>query len=219
MSKNALPVEIDRIHLFYQEYINKYGVSAGWSTRQSAENAYIAGSSCANQNWPNFRSVLDVGSGEGHFLSFLRSKCGFIGQYTGIELLPFFYEKSIELYGKQDKAEFICAEFLAHDFGTKKFDWVVSLGALAVKQKQQKEYDLAFCRKMISLARYGISIYLNDINQMKPGRLEKVPDLAAHDIDLLTSMLKKECYFSNIDVLHYPLSSSQNTMIHLTIVK
>ena len=93
----------------------------------------------------------------------------------------------------------------------------MSLGGLAVKQNQQQEYDLAFCRKMISLARFGISIYLNDMNQMRPVRLEQVPDLAAHDIEDFVSMLKEESSESKVEVVHYPLSNSQNTMIHLVL--
>ncbi len=217
MPQQKVLVEVDKIHSFYDKYIKQHGFSAGWSTKQSAESSYQSASSCSHQRWSDFETVLDVGSGEGHFFDFLRSQCGFKGQYTGLELLPFFYQNSLELYGDKENAEFIFSEFLKYDFGERKFDWVISLGSLAVKQKQQQEYDLAVCRKMIDLAKYGVTVYLNDINQMKPGRLEEVPELAAHDIDRFTAMLQKECDFSSMEIVHYPTPDSQKTMIHLIL--
>ena len=93
-----LPIDIDRIQSFYKEYVEQHGVSAGWSTQRSAENAYRIAASYADQQWSTYQSVLDVGSGEGHFSTFLRAKCGFVGQYTGLELLPLFYENALKLY-------------------------------------------------------------------------------------------------------------------------
>lgn len=217
MSNSNLSTKTDKINHFYQEYVRKYGISAGWSTKQSAENAYRAASSYSDQHWHDFESVLDVGSGDGHFLSFLRSHCGFRGQYTGIELLSFFYENAVDFYGRQDGVEFIHADFLNYEFGVKKFDWVFSLGSLAVKQEQQEERNLTVCRKMISLAKYGLSIYLNDTHQMAQEKRDGVLGLATHEVGIFTSMLKQECDVANIEVIHYPLSSSQDTMIHLTL--
>ena len=134
----------------------------------------------------------------------------------GIEVLDFFHKKAVELYGNQTHTNFIHGEFLNYDFGGKKFDWVFSLGSLSVKQIQQEKHDLVNCRKMIDLANYGISIYLNDIHQMKPGRLEEVPDLAGHDIPKFVSMLEEKLKVSKIEVIHFPSIDSQKTIIHAT---
>lgn len=163
--------------------------------------------------------MLDVGSGQGHLLPFLTAQRGFAGRYTGLELLPSFHNTASELYGHHSHAEFICAEFLAHDFGAAKFDYVLSLGGLSVKQPRQDEYDRAFCKKMAGLAHYGISLYLNDAKQMRPGRLEAVPDLVAHDIPQFVAMLEKELAPVGIEVTHYPEPSSQNTMIHVELTR
>ncbi|NET74013.1 MAG: hypothetical protein F6K62_24675 [Sphaerospermopsis sp. SIO1G2] len=112
---------------------------------------------------------------------------------------------------------FILDEFLSHDFGENKFDWVVSLGSFSVKHPQQKESDLAFSRKMISLANYGVSIFLNDVKYMRPGRAEEVPDLAFHDIDDFCSMLDDNFSISKVEVKHYPDEKSQPTMIHVIL--
>lgn len=214
---NKFLVDTDKIQRFYKDYTNKHGVSCGWSSIESAITAYTAASNCVDQRWSDFQTVLDVGSSDGHLLPFLRSERNFQGQYTGVELIPSSHENAIKFYGKEDQAEFICSEFLSYDFGTRKFDWVMSLGGLSVKQEQQQEYDLAFCRKMVSLARYGITVYLNDINQMPPGRLEQFPDLAAHNINDFVSMLKKENSTSKVEFVHFPSPNSQKTMIHLVL--
>ena len=158
-----------------------------------------------------------MGSGQGHFLPFLRSERNFSGQYIGIELLPFFHQTALELYGHQRKTNFICAEFLSHDFGDLKFDWVLSLGGLSVKQNQQQAYDLAFCNKMVSLTRHGISIYLNDKQHVPADRLKQVPDLAVHDIPEFVSMLQEQYPQSKTKVIHYPTPTAQKTIIHLKL--
>jgi hypothetical protein len=70
---------------------------------------------------------------------------------------------------------------------------------------------------MISLARYGVSLFLNDINHMRPGRLEEVPELAAHGISEFVSMLQTNFVVSSIETKHYPNPDSQPTMIHVIL--
>lgn len=212
----TLLVDTNKIRDFYENYVNNTGITLGWSSMQSAIRSYAAASNCSNQRWTEFQSILDVGSGEGHFLHFLITERGFVGRYTGLELLDFFYDRAAELYGSQPNVQFVRAEFLAYNFGEQQFDWIFSLGSLAVKQAQQREHDLAFCRKMIDLAKYGITIYLNDVDKMRPGRSEEIPNLAFHNIPEFVQMLQAELPDSEIGVVRYPSEDSQNTMIHLT---
>jgi SAM-dependent methyltransferase len=198
--------------------VEKNGTTIGWSSAQVAYNNYWAISNCAAQAWSQFQSVLDVGCGEGHFLPFLRKERHFSGQYTGLELLPFFYQKSVEFYGGQEKAEFIEAEFLNYKFSeSAKFDWVISLGGLSVKQELQQEYDREFCQKMLGLARYGISIYLNDVKYQKPGRQEQFPNLHFHNMAQFTAMLEQISPTSTVEMTHYPTPTSQNTIVHVLL--
>lgn len=210
-------VDTKTIRDFYTAYVQKHGVSAGWSSMETAINAYGAVSSGAGQRWGEYRSVLDVGSGEGHLFEFLAAQRGFAGHYTGLEVLPFFHEKACELYQRHNQTSFVCAEFLGHDFGAARFDWVLSLGGLSVKQPRQADYDREFCRKMAKLANHGISVYLNDIRQMRPGRLAELPDLNAHDIPAFVAMLNEELEPAAIEVMHYPTPSSQNAIVHATL--
>ncbi len=214
---DELLVKADKIYNFYDKYVKDHGVSSGWATLEDATNSYREASNCSAQRWNEFEKVLDVGSGQGHLLDFLRQERGFAGCYTGIEILDFFHEKAIELYGGRNDAQFIHGEFLNYDFGSETFDWVVSLGSFSVKHPEQQECDLAFCRKMIQLARYGVSIFLNDINNMRPGRLEEVPELAAHDIAEFSSMLQQNFEISKVDIKHYPDEQSQPTMLHIIL--
>lgn len=214
---DALSLETDRIQRFYDEYVKDHGISAGWATIEDANNTYKTASSCSAQDWKSFQTVLDVGSGQGHLLRFLRQERNFTGSYTGIELLDLFHNKAVGLYGDMSDARFIHHEFLDYDFGSECFDWVISLGSFSVKQENQEECDVAFCRKMIELANHGVSIFLNDINNMRPGRLKEVPDLAAHDIDQFVAMVQKNFKVSNIEVKHYPEERSQPTMLHLVL--
>jgi len=207
----------ERINEYYAEYVVKHGVSAGWSSDEIARNSYAAAASFEEQQWTSFQSVLDVGSGQGHLMDFLRKDKLFTGHYTGLELLPMFHNVAVEKYGSDSNAEFIQGDFMEYDFGSVKFDWVASLGALSFKQENEQEqdaYDLEFCRKMIALAQYGITVYLNDIDHMRPGRLKEVPNLAAHKISDFVSMLRQNFPISKVEVMHYPTPDSQNTMVH-----
>lgn len=207
----------NKVQDFYDRYIEGYGIKAGWATQEDAINTYKQASSCSAQVWSNFESVLDAGSGQGHFMEFLRQKRNFTGKYTGIELLEILHKDAVSLYGKFSNTDWIHGEFLRHNFGSDKFDWVFSMGSLGVKQLPQKDCDLAFCGKMIELARYGISIFLNDVKYMRPGRLKEVPDLAAHDIDEFASMIQKNFAVSEIEIKHYPEERSQPTMVHVIL--
>jgi len=209
--------DVDKIYNFYHRYIKGHGIRAGWATLEDQINSYKEASSCSAQIWNNFGNVLDVGSGQGHFMQFLRQERDFTGRYTGIELLDVLHKEAVEFYGKFSDTHFIYGDFLSHNFGSDRFDWVVSLGSLAVKQIPQNECDLAFCRKMINLAQYGVSIFLNDINYMRPGRLEEVPELATHNVDEFIFMIQENFTTSKIEVKHYPDAQSQPTMIHIIL--
>ncbi len=207
----------NKVQDFYDRYIEGHGIKAGWATQDDAINTYKQASSCSAQVWSDFESVLDAGSGQGHFMDFLRQKYSFTGKYTGNEIVEILHKEAVNIYGEFENTDWIHGEFLSHDFGSDKFDWVFSLGSLGVKQIPQKDCDLAFCTKMIELARYGISIFLNDVKHMRPGRLEEVPDLAAHDIDKFASMIQENFTGSKIEIKHYPEQWSQPTMVHVIL--
>jgi SAM-dependent methyltransferase len=187
-----------RIHSFYDNYLEKHGMSAGWTSMDYALKLYGLSSKSIYQNWASIDSVLDVGSGEGHLLNFLRQHRQFVGQYTGIELLPQFHQQAIQNNGNDSKAHFVQEEFLAYDFGDTTFDWTFSLGSLSVLQPNQAAHDMAFCQKMGALARQGMTIYLNDAAMTKHVDLQTIDGLATHHIDNFIQMLGQ--LFSPISV-------------------
>jgi SAM-dependent methyltransferase len=216
-NQEKLSVDIERIKDFYQDYFKKANLTCGWSSFKSAVDSYSAASDSSYQNWEKINSVLDVGAGEGHLLRYLRLKKNFVGKYVGLELLQQCCQKAIELYGKDPLFEFICDEFLNYNFGEQKFDWVVSLGSLSVKQNQQREYEKASVKKMLNLAKYGVSIYLNDQNKVDKEQIKGLEDLAMHDIPSFITLVKEECIPQEITVNHFPTEESYKTMIHLLL--
>ncbi len=184
-------IDDQRIIDFYTDYIKHHGISAGWSSMDYAQQLYTLSSECSYQNWPTLQSVLDVGSGEGHFKEFLRQHKQFKGKYTGLEILATFHDIALKKYGQDDQAQFLCEEFLAYDFGDQKFDWVFSLGSLSVHQENLQERDLAFCKKMVALSRVGATIYLNDEKLVSRGYLKDTNNLAVHNINDFSKMLSQ----------------------------
>lgn len=219
VSNKAIAVNTQKIADFYQKAISQHGdrslMAARWSSQEKALLIHEGISNLPQQNWADLHTVLDIGSGQGYFLSFLREKRGFEGKYTGLELLPEFDKIAKEVYSNDPQAEFICAEFLAYQFGARKFDWVFSIGSLSPKKPDQEAFDLAFTEKMAGLANKGFSLFLNDLKYIAPSRLEQVPDLAVHDVDKFAGDLEKRFPGSKASIVHYPKEPSQHTFVHL----
>ena len=207
-------VDSDKINTFYERYTQKHGTTNGWPSLKIAHDVYIGASNCPTQKWTEFQSLLDVGSGEGHLLPFLRKHRVFTGQYTGLELLTSSHQKAVKLYGNQDQVNFINAEFLTYPFmDCQKFDWVVSLGSLGIRQESPEKHDLAFCQKMLDLARYGISIYLNDQDNLNIERAPEFPEIVYHNVSEFTAMLKQICSHLKVEVTNYPTANTKDTIL------
>ena len=67
---------------------------------------------------------------------------------------------------------------------------------------------------MSKLAKSGFTIFLNDIEQMRPGRLEELPDLAAHNVPEFIDLVKKVAKAAKVEVVHFPEPTSQKTLVH-----
>ncbi len=207
-------IDVQQIETFYQKYTQKHGTTNGWPSLEIAEDVYLAASNCSSQKWGQFQSVLDVGSGEGHFLPFLRKSRGFPGQYTGLELLNSSHQKALELYAHQEAVNFLQGEFLHYSFNNEeKFDWVFSLGSLGIRQESYEKHDWDFCHKMLELARYGISIYLNEQDNIYLERTPEFPEIVYHDVAKFTAMLKQICPRLKVEVSHYPTPNTKDTIL------
>lgn len=210
-------VDKDKNQSFYEEYCEITGNTLGWESPISAAVIYEAASNSPYQNWRTISNLLDVGSGSGHLLSFLRSIRGYQGSYTGIEILPMFYDIAIANYGSEKSVEFILADFLQYPFDNMKFDWVVSLGSLSVKQDDQLAYDWAMCQKMIRLSHFGVSIYINDPMNSPAIITDYYPNLAWHKTHDFENMLK-EMGVKEVQAVHFPISvDAVGTIVHAKV--
>jgi SAM-dependent methyltransferase len=210
------PLDVQRIADFYRVGIARFGAhtaqAVGWRSAQRVLKGYEILTQAVGQDWRSIESVLDVGSGQGHLLAFLRRLRGFEGRFVGIELLPEFHALALQDYGAEPGAEFMCAEFTAHAFGEEQFDWVFSYGSLSVAQPRQREFDQAVIDKMAALAKRGFSLYVNDVNKMS----SIPPGLAAHDMTVLRGDLAACAPGADINVVPFPATDSYTTVVHVT---
>ena len=125
-----------------------------------------------------------------------------------------FKRKAVKLYGHQDKVNLINGEFLNYPFvNSQKFDWVVSLGSLGIRQESPQKHDWAFCQKMLELARSGISIYLNDQENISLERSPDFPEIVYHNVAEFTAMLKQICPTLKVEVSNYPTPNTKKTIL------
>lgn len=122
-------------------------------------------------------SILDVGCGYGGLYDYMISR-GYDFQYTGIDLCKNMIEYAKE-NGKAE-AEFICGDFLEHEFN-KKYSYVVCNGVLTCKFcasiMEMDEYARRVIDKMFSLCEVGIvfNVMKSQIDFMKDDLYYKSP--------------------------------------------
>ena len=221
VSDREIAVDTQIIEDVYHKIIAERGdrsiEAVGWLSEESALLVYEGISNLPQQNWAELQTVLDIGSGQGYFLSFLREKRGFRGKYIGLELLPEFDRIARDVYSNDPRSEFICAEFLAYPFDSQKFDWIISIGSLGLRQPDGDAFDRAFTDKIARFANRGFSLYLNDAKYTNPSRLEERPDLAVHNVEQFAEDLEKRFPSCWVSIVHCPQKPSQKAIIHVVL--
>ncbi|WP_452229326.1 MULTISPECIES: class I SAM-dependent methyltransferase [unclassified Lacinutrix] len=183
----------DRIQDFYNKMpsINAKNIpiqqlehlTVGWRNKDSANGSYQAASVYPFQVCNEIKSVLDVGSGLGSFLSYLRNSKGFDGHYFGVEILEDFYTYGKEIHIKDAKATFACVDFLEMPLSDANFDWSFSIGSLSVIQDDQNKENRETILKMYALSNFGFSIFLNNA--------EKCKVLPGHNINAFVDLIQR----------------------------
>lgn len=104
------------------------------------------------------KSILDIGCGFGDANILLKNKFHNY-EYTGIDIVPDLIKEAKEEYSNQNNINFILEDFLAHDFGDKKFDIVVGSGIFNFKlaDRDNYEYINSILEKAFHLSKEGIS--------------------------------------------------------------
>lgn len=210
-------VDVERIYRFYESYTQQQSIGIGWSSLEAAYRCYEAASSHSWQNWSQFTTVLDVGCGHALLNEYLREARSFDGCYTGIEVFTPFFEAAHKRLGPQKNVELRWGEFSSTPFESSSYDWVFSLGSLAVIQDDQKHQDRLMITKMVELARQGVSIYVNDNERFPPARRDQYQDLATHDLSELVSLLESFDAVKQIDVQRVDASDTYRTLVHASI--
>lgn len=95
--------------LFKQHGANAHAVQ--WSSTATQRNRFRVLSEILEPN----ETVIDVGAGLGDLLSFLREERGFVGRYTGLDLVPEFVTHARERYQSDKSAIFSVANVLEDD--------------------------------------------------------------------------------------------------------
>jgi SAM-dependent methyltransferase len=103
-------------------------------------------------------SVLDVGSGLGDLIPFLKTKGIHLSQYLGIDLVPEFIKHSGKKY---HNCQFSQKNLISPSFTPdRKFDLVVCIGALISKVSYYDEYVKYSIEKMVALAKQYVLLTL-----------------------------------------------------------
>ena len=96
----------------------------GWSSHTIQHQAFEIATNFLWLNWLEVESLLDVGCGYGRLLDVLISKKSYRGKYSGIDIIPEFIEKAIEIHdnkGEDRKPEVLVGDFLEQSFENEKF--------------------------------------------------------------------------------------------------
>lgn len=205
---------MESIREFYRRYAELHGNTLGWPTLDDALIVYDAATRSALQAWPTIRSVLDVGSGEALLASFLREQRGFGGHYLGIELFEPSHRRALEHHGSREDVELVRGEFLAHDFGDRRFDWVFSLGSLSAEVRNHSDYERRTIARMLESSVRGITVYVNDVELMPPQRLKQVPGLVGHHIPSFVDRLRGMAPGAELEVHRLP-GEEHCVLLHL----
>lgn len=186
---------------YYTKRLDDYGPSIqadGWTTDKLATLLYEQVDSLFAKEISKDKkfSILDVGSGNGYYYKYLEDKNWFeLVDYHGLEIFEKSYEASKKL---NPDAQYYCGEFLSHDFGSQKFDFVVSIGALAVNDyfshEEMEEYTQKFLRKMFSLSNNGIALLSVD-NLIGDQTVSKLVEYAFRRLSPMLTM--DTAYFSD----------------------
>jgi len=145
----------NKVYKIYKNLYLKYGdspasVKARTSKQQNLRFKYLL--DCADIKSKD--TILDVGSGLGNFLEYIRHakiNCN----YTGIDFFENFVNISKKKYHKDKNSRFLKFDFLKKEV-KKKYDWVILSGMFNDKHKKSNYEMLKILNKMYKVCKKGI---------------------------------------------------------------
>ncbi|HUW24606.1 MAG TPA: class I SAM-dependent methyltransferase [Patescibacteria group bacterium] len=154
---NFSPQDRKRIGDYYRQRLDRYGVDSAealsWSSQQAQQIRFQVLTQVGDLRG---KSILDVGSGLGDLYALLQKTVGEF-DYLGVDLVP---DLVTVARAKYPQAQFENRDIL--DFNDRKFDYVLSSGAMSFKVPQHFDKYFAMIRKMFSLARLGLAFNMLD---------------------------------------------------------
>ena len=198
---------------FYTPYVRRYPDGGGWPSADVARGVHQNAAASQLIPWAHISSVLDVGSGTGSFLDYLRFEKGYTGTYTGVEALESFHIQAVAAEYRHS-CKWINDDFLSGDLlKSDRFDWSFVIGTLGTYQEEKTEHDLAMISKVAEKSNLGLTVSLNDNRVIPADRIAAVPGLIAHDVEVLVihmrTILQRQATF---DILR---DGDENTSINV----
>ncbi|MGK7955776.1 MAG: class I SAM-dependent methyltransferase [Crocosphaera sp.] len=199
----------------------------GWSSDAIQHQAFEIATNFPWLNWLEVESLLDVGCGYGRLLDVLISKKSYGGKYSGIDIVPEFIEKAIEIHSNQEgspKTEFFVGDFLEQAFETEKFDVIICLGGLGVNQdypqpcgQKSLQYAQRLISKIAGLSKSAISLYFPNADHIPTS--ERKSRMAYYTTSEIEAMLLEACEqrCQDITFVSYPSKKNRRTIVQLRL--
>lgn len=110
-----------------KELFNKWAVE-GDDERAEKEHTYAVLKVLNSFNWADTDNYLDIGCGNGYTLRHVAT-LGINGPLVGFDISDQMIEKAKLLSAGDTRMNFICADFMTHDFAQMRFDKIFSMEA------------------------------------------------------------------------------------------
>ncbi|HLO87138.1 MAG TPA: methyltransferase domain-containing protein [Nostocaceae cyanobacterium] len=202
-------------------------IKVGWQSRSNQYLGFEVATTFDGIDWQEINSVLDIGCGYGNLVEYLRQEKNFQGEYTGIELLPEFWEEAKRLYGNDSRNKFILGDFITHEWNQQKFDIVISLGTISINLDYPNEYgekSTSYANEsislMIKLTKIAMSLYF--VNSAHVPILERYINLnlACYSPEEIQEMIEKNSgkEYKSLNIVSYPEENNVKTIAKLRLV-
>ena len=199
----------------------------GWSSVAVQLEAFEIATNLSWINWDENTSVLDVGCGYGRLLDFLISRKSYQGKYSGIDIIPEFIEKAIQIHNNESEkteSQFLLGDFLEQTLDKEKFDVIICLGGLGVNQdypepvgQKSLEYAQKLISKIVHLSTVAISLYFPNADQILTTK--RKPRMAYYKRSDIEKMLLDACgqRCQDMKFNSYPTQKDRRTIVQVRL--
>lgn len=149
-------LDSEHIKKHYQNLFKEFGKTPS-ALQWRSEETQIKRFEILAEISPDLGNVLDVGSGFGDLLNFLRYNKSFKKRYCGIDHVPEFIEESRKIYNEDPLAEFHLLNIEEDPFPSG-FDTLLLSGVFNNKRSQNEVFQHHLLTKMFTSAKKQVAI-------------------------------------------------------------